>query len=152
MPDDASSDDVRVRVDDAVAQLGYIYNSAAGDVLAGRSTVLGVLVPTASNSLFGETLHGIQDVALAAGFSIMQGITNYSEDLEARLIEQFLQRRVRGLILTGLTFGQEKRFDRLARMAKVRTVVVWEKPKRMARKVSTSSSELVRKGSGKHPN
>lgn len=123
------SADIRARVGDAVAQLGYVYNSAAGDVLAGRSTVLGVLVPTASNSLFGETLHGIQDVAMAAGFSIMQGITKYSEDLESRLIEQFLQRRVRGLILTGHTYGQESRFERLAQTAKVRTVVVWEKPK-----------------------
>ena len=73
------SEDTRVRVNSAVAQLGYIYNAAAGDLLAGRSTVLGVLVPTVSNSLFGETLHGIQDVAMAAGYSIMQGITNYSE-------------------------------------------------------------------------
>lgn len=123
------SEDTRARVADAVTRLGYIYNAAAGDVLAGRSTVLGVLVPTASNSLFGETLHGIQDVAMAAGFSIMQGVTHYSEATEARLIEQLLQRRVRGLILTGLTYGQEDCIERLVRDAKMRTVVVWEKPR-----------------------
>lgn len=120
---------IRQRVIGAVAELGYIYNAAAGDVLAGRSTVLGLLVPTASNSLFGETLHGIQDVATAAGFSIMQAVTHYSGVAEERLIESLLQRRVHGLILTGVTYGQESRVEKLARDSGMRIVVVWEKPR-----------------------
>lgn len=119
----------RARVRGAAAQLGYIYNAAAGDVSSRRSTVLGVLVPAASNALFGETLHGIQDLAMAAGFSIIQGSTRYDEETEAKLIESLLQRRVRGLILTGVTDGLEGRIEAIAREAGIRTVVVWEKPK-----------------------
>lgn len=123
------SENTRARVYGAAAALGYIYNAAAGDVSARRSTVIGVLVPTVSNALFGETLHGIQDVAMAAGYSIIQGTTRYDEAAEEKLIESLLQRRVRGLILTGLTYGQEAQIERVTREVGVRTVIVWEKPK-----------------------
>ena len=123
------SEDTLRRVNGAVAELGYIYNAAAADVSAGRSTVIGVLVPSVSNGLFGETLHGIQDVAMTAGFSLMQGITHYNEAIESRLLDSLLQRRVRGLILTGLTLPQEERVEKLARETGLRVVVVWEKPR-----------------------
>ncbi len=123
------SEDTLRRVNGAVAELGYIYNAAAADVSAGRSTVIGVLVPSVSNGLFGGTLHGIQDVAMTAGFSLMQGITHYDEAIESRLLDSLLQRRVRGLILTGLTLPQEERVEKLARETGLRVVVVWEKPR-----------------------
>lgn len=122
------SQDTQARVRAAAAQLGYVYNAAAGDVSGRRSTVLGVLVPMAGNALFGETLHGIQDVALSSGYSIIQGATRYDPAVEAKLIESLLQRRVHGLILTGLTESQKHRLEEVATRTGLPTVVVWEKP------------------------
>lgn len=110
-------------------ELGYVYNAAAGDILKGRSTVIGVLVPMASNALFGETLHGIQDVALAAGHSVMQSTTRYESATEEAVIESLLQRRVHALIATGVTYEMESRLERIAEDARVRVVLVWEKPR-----------------------
>lgn len=117
------------RVRKAASELGYIYNATAGDILKGRSTVIGLLVPMASNALFGETLHGIQDATAAAGYSIIQGSTRYDHQKEEALIDTQLQRRVHALILTGMTSGMEARIQRLAAQEWARIVVVWEKPK-----------------------
>lgn len=116
------------RVQAAAESLGYVYNATAGDILKGRSTVIGLLVPAVGNALFGETLHGIQDVALAAGYSVIQGTTRYNETSEAMLVDSMLQRRVHALILTGMTYNMEARIQRLASEAGLRVVVVWEKP------------------------
>lgn len=122
------SQDTRAKVHAAAAQLGYVYNAAAGDVSGRRSTVLGVLLPMASNALFGETLHGIQDVSIGAGFSIVQGATRYDPEIEEKLVDSLLRRRVHGLILAGLTQGQKGRMERLTAQTRLPTVVVWEKP------------------------
>lgn len=118
------------RVNQAVAELGYVYNATASDVLKGRSTVIGLLVPSASNALFGETLHGIQDVTMGAGYSVIQGATHYNPRNESAMIDGLLQRRVHALILTGMTYDNESRVERLADSGRLRVVVVWEAPKR----------------------
>jgi len=107
---------------------GYIYNAAAGDMSSKRSTVIGVLVPMANNSLFGNTLLGIQDTAMAAGFSVMQGSTRYDAAMERKLLDIFLQRRVAGIILTGFHFEQQALVEKLAKETTLPLVVVWEKP------------------------
>ena len=117
------------RVRKAAEDLGYVYNATASDILKGRSTVVGLVVPTSSSTLFGETIHGVQDVTAEHGFSVIQGATRYDESREDRLIDTLLERRVHGLILTGVTFRNEDRIRRLAKDQWTRIVLVWEKPK-----------------------
>lgn len=113
----------------AAEGLGYVYNATARDILSGRSTVIGLLVPTSSSTLFGETIHGVQDVATEAGFSVIQGATRYDQDVEDALIETLLERRVHALILTGVNFRNEERIRKLARDQWTRLIIVWEKPR-----------------------
>ena len=117
------------KVRKATEELGYVYNVTASDILKGRSTIVGLLVPTSSSTLFGETIHGVQDVTTEAGFSVIQGATRYDEAKEDALIESMLERRVHALILTGVTYRNEERIRKLAREQWARIVVVWEKPK-----------------------
>ena len=112
-----------------VEALGYVYNVTARDVLKGRSTIVGLLVPTSSSTLFGETIHGVQDVTTEAGFSVIQGSTRYDDANEAALIESMLERRVHSMILTGVTFQNEERLRKIARDQWSRLVMVWEKPR-----------------------
>ena len=113
----------------AAEDLGYVYNVTARDILKGRSTVIGLLVPTSSSTLFGETIHGVQGVAAETGFSVIQGTTHYDQDTEDALINTLLERRVHSLILTGVTFRNEERIRKLASDQWTRLVVVWEKPR-----------------------
>jgi len=117
------------RVRRAAEELGYVYNATASDILRGRSTVVGLIVPTSSSTLFGETIHGVQDVTAEHGFSVIQGASRYDDDREERLIASLLERRVHALILTGVTLRNEARVRRLAQDHGARIVVVWEKPK-----------------------
>lgn len=126
---DQVSSNTLEKVRRAAEDLGYVYNVTARDILKGRSTVIGLLVPTSSSTLFGETIHGVQDVTTEAGFSVIQGATHYDQDTEDALIESMLERRVHALILTGVTFRNEDRIRRLAKDQWTRIVVVWEKPK-----------------------
>ncbi|WBU61507.1 LacI family DNA-binding transcriptional regulator [Paracoccus albus] len=126
-PEKVSADTAQ-RIQAAAAELGYVYNASASDILTGRSTVIGLLVPTASNALFGETLHGVQDVTADAGYSVIQCATHYEAAKEATLIDSLLQRRVHAMILTGATDQQMPHVEKLAGDGRTRVVMVWEKP------------------------
>ncbi|MFC1535178.1 LacI family DNA-binding transcriptional regulator [Thermodesulfobacteriota bacterium] len=85
----------------------YVYNATAGDLSSKKSTVIGLIIPTAKDSIFGRTIMEIQERAQEVGYSIMLGITNYNKMIEQRLLQQFLERQIAGLILTGFCIGQE---------------------------------------------
>lgn len=116
------------RVEEAAAAVGYTYNATAGDVLAGRSTVLGVIVPSVASTLFGPTLHALQDTAMEAQFSVMHAVTNWELGREERLLETMIKRRVHGLVMTGLSERAQDRVCDVVNEAGIRTVVIWEKP------------------------
>lgn len=117
------------KVHKAAEELGYVYNVTARDILEGRSTVIGLLVPTSSSTLFGETIHGVQDVTTEAGFSVIQGATRYDDVTEEKLIKSLLERHVHSIILTGVTYRNQEHLRKVARDQWTRIVVVWEKPK-----------------------
>jgi LacI family gluconate utilization system Gnt-I transcriptional repressor len=52
---------LRLRVEQAVAELGYVPNRAARALASAQSNVIVVLVPSLSNAVFTAVLAGIQD-------------------------------------------------------------------------------------------
>jgi DNA-binding LacI/PurR family transcriptional regulator len=104
----------------------YIYNATAGDLSRKSSKVFGVLIPTAKNSIFGNSITAIQEAAQENGFSIMLGNTHYDRGIEKNLLERFQERQVAGLILTGFNLGQEPIIQELIEMG-IPCVVIWEK-------------------------
>jgi DNA-binding LacI/PurR family transcriptional regulator len=104
----------------------YIYNATAGDLSRKSSKVFGVLIPTAKNSIFGNSITAIQEAAQENGFSIMLGNTHYDRGIEKNLLERFQERQVAGLILTGFNVGQEPIIQELIEMG-IPCVVIWEK-------------------------
>lgn len=85
----------------------YIYNATAGDLSSKKSTVLGFLIPTTKNFVFGRSITAIQERAQEVGYSIMLGVTDYDKMTEKQLLQKFLERQVAGLVLTGFCIGQE---------------------------------------------
>lgn len=104
----------------------YIYNAPAGDLSRKNSKVLGVLIPTAKNSIFGNSVIAIQEAAQEHGFSIMLGNTHYDSKIEKNLLRRFQERQVAGLILTGFNLDHELFIKELAGMG-IPCVVIWEK-------------------------
>ncbi|WP_320534580.1 LacI family DNA-binding transcriptional regulator [Robbsia andropogonis] len=75
--------------------------SALGRMLrAAHSQVIGVIVPTIANPVFGETVQGIDELASAAGYRVMLMTTEYRTDREHTAIDTLRAHHVDGLIVT----------------------------------------------------
>ncbi|MEO1276886.1 MAG: LacI family DNA-binding transcriptional regulator, partial [Pseudomonadota bacterium] len=99
------SADTRARVTAAVRNLGYAPDKAAQALASTHSEIVGVLVPSVTNSVFADTLRGLYQVADASPYRIQIGNTRYSEAEEERLLRVLLAQRPAGLIVTGIDQG-----------------------------------------------
>lgn len=107
--------DMRARVAAAVEKLGYVPNLAAQTLASARSNLIGVLIPSLSNSVFIETLTGIRDCLSVAGYQFIIGETLYSPDLERQLLSSHLARAIDGLLITGIDLDPQIKHSLKAR-------------------------------------
>lgn len=98
---------LRARVEQAVAELGYVPNRAARALASARSKVIVVLVPSLSNAVFTDVLAGIQDALEPDGYQILIGNTRYSDAEEEKLLATYLQSSPDGILLSGLTHSRQ---------------------------------------------
>lgn len=63
------SDELRQRVQQAMAELGYHRNTVARALRSKQSLTIGVIVPDSTNPFFAEVTRGIEDVSLANDYS-----------------------------------------------------------------------------------
>lgn len=95
------SPELRARIERAVAKLGYLPNAAASALASNRSSVIGVLIPSISNTVFTDVLGGISDVFEGSRFTLQIGNTRYDPLAEEQLIRQMLTLKPAGLIVPG---------------------------------------------------
>ncbi len=117
---DMVSSALRTRVEQAVAQLGYVPNGAARALASAHSNVIVVLVPSLSNAVFTAVLAGIQDALDADDYQILIGNTRYSDAEEEKLLGTYLQSHPDGILLSGLTHS--KRVQEMLATSKVPVV------------------------------
>jgi LacI family gluconate utilization system Gnt-I transcriptional repressor len=108
----------------AIREVGYVPNLVAGGLASNRSGVVGVIVPTITNSIFADTVQGASDLLEPAGFSILLGQSRYDDEREARLIARMLGRRAEGLVVVGCTQAEPAR--RLLIGSQVPVVQTWD--------------------------
>lgn len=88
-------------VQTVIDQTGYVSDGIAMSLASNRSSTIGLVIPTITNSIYASSTQAIQEVAQKAGYTVLLGVSNFSSDEEEQLILQLLKRRVDGLILTG---------------------------------------------------
>jgi LacI family transcriptional regulator len=93
------SGETRARVWQAVNQLGYQLRRKQRESASGKSLTVGVIVPNANATFFGEALEGIETFLYARGHNCLVGSSRSDPDIEKRLIRR-LARLVDGLIIT----------------------------------------------------
>jgi LacI family transcriptional regulator len=91
----------RETVQEVIRRHHYVSHGMAMSLASDRSSTLGLIIPTITNSIYASSTQAIQHAAQAAGYTLLLGVSNFSPDEEERLVRQFLERRVDGLILTG---------------------------------------------------
>jgi LacI family transcriptional regulator len=94
------------RVWQAINEVGYLPNTQARALVSGRSRMLGLIVSEITNPFFPELIQEFENLAVAQGYEVFIGSTNYELERTESLIRRMLQRNVDGVAV--MTFGIEE--------------------------------------------
>ncbi len=103
------SDRTRERVFEAARALGYVPNKIAGALASNRVNLVGVVIPSLSNMVFPDVLHGIGAVLDDTPLQPVIGTSKYDRDREEKVIYEMLSWRPSGLIVAGLEHSEAAR-------------------------------------------
>ncbi|MGH1414172.1 MAG: LacI family DNA-binding transcriptional regulator [Pelagimonas sp.] len=90
------------KVQKAADQLGYVANPLAASLSTQRTQLVGVVVPSLTNTVFAEMVTGIAETIEGSGLQPVFGVTNYNADTEVDVLRNMLSWRPAGLIVTGV--------------------------------------------------
>ncbi len=93
--------ETRERILAAIGAQGYVPNDVAGSLRARRGRGVVCIVPHIANSVFSDTLQGLNDALRPASMHVMLGTSGYSSMEEARLLEEFVRLRPEAVVLWG---------------------------------------------------
>lgn len=91
----------RERVLTAIDRHHFVADGLARGLSSRRSGVLGLVIPTISNSIYALSTQAVQQAAQALGYTVLVAVSEFSPEREAELVHRFIERRVDGLVLTG---------------------------------------------------
>ncbi|MCZ2831120.1 LacI family DNA-binding transcriptional regulator [Modestobacter sp. VKM Ac-2986] len=97
---DVVSPATRERVRSAIAELGFVRNESARHLRAGRSRTIGLLVLDIANPFFTDVARGVEEVAEAAGLSVLLFNSGGRPDKEAEHLEVLAEQRVQGVLMS----------------------------------------------------
>lgn len=93
------------RVWKAVTDLNYFPNTQARALVSGKSKMLGLIVSEITNPFFPELIQEFEQAAVAHGYEILLGSTNYETKTMELCARRMLERKVDGVAI--MTFGIE---------------------------------------------
>jgi len=97
--DEKVTPEVKVRVEEAVIELGYRVDLLARSLRKGVDDVLAVVVPTIGDKFFATAIEEIEAVALDRDTQIIIASNHQDPIKEKQIIRQLEQRRVSGMII-----------------------------------------------------
>jgi LacI family transcriptional regulator len=95
------SEDMRRRVEQACATLGYIPNGAARALSTRRTRTIGAVVPTIENDGFARTVFALQRSLQQAGRTLLLANSDYDPTIELEAVMRLLSQGIDGLVLIG---------------------------------------------------
>ena len=90
----------RARVEEAMADLGFVRNESARQLRAGKSRTVAYIMLDASNPFFSDVASGIEEAADQADLALFTCNSNNSAVREARYLGRLEQQRVQGVLIT----------------------------------------------------
>jgi LacI family gluconate utilization system Gnt-I transcriptional repressor len=98
----AVSEQILLRVKNAVEQTGYVPNMLAGGLASRKSRLVAAVIPTISGNVFLEMVQSLTSSLAACGYQLMLGQSGYEDSREDQLLETIIGRRPDGVVLTGI--------------------------------------------------
>jgi LacI family transcriptional regulator, galactose operon repressor len=109
---DIVSPSTRKRVLEVIAELGYVRNDSARHLRAGRSRTVAIVVLDVSNPFFTDVVRGAESVVEEAGGMLVVCNSGEDQSREGRHLDLLEEQRVRGLLITPVDSGRNKRLER----------------------------------------
>jgi len=105
-----------------VKKVGYKANNQATYLRTQKTKTIGVIIPDVTNYFFSKILEGIMSQAKKNDYTVILGNSKESVDEEKKLIFQFLQQKVDGILMS---LAQDtSRFDHLNDIINNKTILV----------------------------
>jgi LacI family transcriptional regulator len=97
---DLVSDATRRKVQQAIAELGFVRNESARQLRAGSSRTVGLVVLDITNPFFTDVARGVEDVVNAAGLALILCNSDDRPEKEAAHLAVLAEQRVQGVLIT----------------------------------------------------
>ena len=97
--------ETRERVERAIAETGYHPNAIARSLKARTSTAIGFVVPDLTNPYYAQLAVGVERAASTHGFAVLTAHTECLPAIEGDVGRAFIERRVDGVIIGGISLG-----------------------------------------------
>ncbi len=91
----------RERIMNAIERLGYVPNGSARALASRKTRMIGAIMPSLDNMLFGGPLEAFQKEIGSAGYTVAVACSDYDLDKERIHVRNFLESQVDGLLLVG---------------------------------------------------
>ncbi len=124
-PDKVSSA-TRLRIEQAVAEMGYFPDLVAASLASSRSGIVAIILPTITQAVFAGSVQGLVDVLRANACQLVVGDSGYDQGVEASLIGTLLGRRPDAMILVGSEHTDGAR--NMLQATRIPVVEIWELP------------------------
>lgn len=99
--------ETRKRVQDAIDELGYRPNLSARNLRAGRTGVIGLLIPDLTTAYFAELADAVMRAAAAKGIAVLIEPVGSGRDNEVAALRGQHRHMVDGILYSSLTLGSE---------------------------------------------
>jgi LacI family transcriptional regulator len=99
---DLVTERTRLKVEAAIAELGFVRNSAARALAARRTDTVGLVLIDIGNSLFVDIARGAESAAARAQLKLLLANSDSTRTKQDNYLELFDQARVAGVLLTPL--------------------------------------------------
>jgi LacI family transcriptional regulator len=104
------------RVEEAIAELGYVPNRLARGLSRRKTGTIALIVPDVANPFFTLIVRGAEDVARRAGYRIILCDTRADLELERDVIEEMISHRVEGIAIAPVSDRSRAPLRRLAKL------------------------------------
>jgi LacI family transcriptional regulator len=109
------SPETRRRVEEAIAELGYVPSRLARGLIRQKTGTLALIVPDVANPFFTLIVRGAEDVARRAGYRMILCDTRADLTIEREVIEEMIAHRVEGMVIAPVSDRSKGHLQRVAR-------------------------------------
>ena len=101
------AEETRARVERAIAETGYLPNAIARSLKIRSSRSLAIVVPDLTNPFHAELTVRVERAANALGYAVLTVHTHCHANVEREAGRDLIERRVDGVIISGISLGSE---------------------------------------------